>query len=530
MLVQRLVNFLKENNYDYLLVNSTNEFLVEYNELEHNARYYLTGFSGSTGEALLDKNGKIYLFVDGRYHKQADDQAYKNVNVVKMQLGETLLSCLKEKIEKNTKIAIVASKISLNFYNNLVKNLEEKNIEICPLNKDYVFDFIKAKAYKNAPIIDIPIEITGKSSEEKIKEIQNELNENEIRFVSNLEQIAWLLNKRSYSGNFSSCFKAKMIIEKNNYKVFYSDDLKEFYNYLKNTPKTILYVSKNISYGDYLLIKNKSIELKEDKIEIKKSIKNEAEIHHLKTCFERTDKVVSKISDIVNSSLSLTEQELVKIVESEFYANGATSLSFNTILASGKNSALAHYATDMNSITEIKNGDLVLLDCGAYFEGGYSTDITRVFCLGEPSTLSKKVYTTVLKANLNAYNATITKDLSGFDIDKIARDEITKANIEGFNFNHSTGHGVGISVHEFPPSISPSDIAKSTLLEGQVFTIEPGAYNPDFGGVRLENTVYYMNGKIQSFSKMRFEEKLIDRTLLNEKELKWLNNWQAEAK
>lgn len=531
MLVQNLVNFLNDNNYDYLLVNSTNEFLVEYNEIEHNARYYLTGFSGSTGEALLNKKGEIFLFVDGRYHKQADIQSYKNVNVVKMQLGEHLLTALPEKLESNKKLAIVAPKISLNFYNNLSKTLEEKNIEIYALNKDYVLDFVEKKQQKkHAPIIDIPIEITGKSSEEKIKEIQTTFKERECRLISNLEQIAWLLNRRSYSNNFSSSFKAKMIIEKDSYMIFHEDELNNFYDYLKTTENKILYVAKNISYGDYLLIKNKSIELKEDEIELKKSIKNEAEINHLKSCFERTDKVVSKISDIVNSSKSLTEQELVKIVEQEFFAQGATSLSFNTILASGKNSALAHYATDMNVRTPINDGDLVLLDCGAYFEGGYSTDITRVFCFGEPSALAKKVYTTILKANLNAYNIEISEDINGFDIDKTARNIINSANLKGFNFNHSTGHGVGISVHEFPPSISPSELAKTKLLDGQVFTIEPGAYNPDFGGVRLENTVYYTNKKIQSLSKMRFEEKLIDRSILNEKELKWLDKWQAEAK
>ena len=120
--------------------------------------------------------------------------------------------------------------------------------------------------------------------------------------------------------------------------------------------------------------------------------------------------------------------------------------------------------------------------------------------------------------------------MSGFDIDKIARDIINDANLNGFSFNHSTGHGVGISVHEFPPSISPSELAKVPLIDGQIFTIEPGAYNPNFGGVRLENTVYFKNNEIKSFSKMKFEEKLIDRSLLDEKEIKWLDEWQAEAK
>ena len=73
------------------------------------------------------------------------------------------------------------------------------------------------------------------------------------------------------------------------------------------------------------------------------------------------------------------------------------------------------------------------------------------------------------------------------------------------------------------------ELAKNKLKDSMVFTIEPGAYNPDFGGVRLENTVYLKNNKINSFSKIKFEEKLIDRTLLNEEEKQWLDKWQKEA-
>ena len=107
MLKDNLVDFLIKNNYDYLLVNSTNEFLVEYNEIGANARFHLTGFSGSTGEALLNKSGEVYLFVDGRYHKQADNQVFSYVNVVKMGLGETFLASVADKIKDNSKIAIV---------------------------------------------------------------------------------------------------------------------------------------------------------------------------------------------------------------------------------------------------------------------------------------------------------------------------------------------------------------------------------------------------------------------------------------
>lgn len=528
MLKNNLINFLKENDYDYLLVNSTNEFLVEYNEIEMNARYYLTGFSGSTGEALLTKNGDIYLFVDGRYHKQADIQAYKHVNVIKLELGETFLNAFVEKIENNTKIAITSSKISLNFYKNLSEKLTPKKVTIIPLENDPVFNFVKTQTLKTAPIIDIPLKITGKSSEEKISELQLLLKQNEAYIVTNLEQIAWLSNKRSFAQNFSSSFKSKMIIEKDSFKIYLENQLPEFYQYLKTSKKHFLYTEKHISFGDYLLIKENSTALSTDIVEQKKSIKNEAEIQHLKKCFKRTDKVVDKISKIVKSAKSLTEQELVTIVEKEFFAQGALSLSFNTILASGKNSALAHYSTDMTNQTFINEGDFVLLDCGAYYEGGYATDITRVFCFGKPSKLAKQVYTSVLKANLNAYHIDIKENISGFDIDKKAREIIADCNLEYFNFNHATGHGVGISVHEFPPSISPSELAKTPLQNGMVFTIEPGLYNPEFGGVRLENTVYFQNNQIQSFSKMKFEEHLIDYSLLNEHEKAWLQQWQKK--
>ena len=158
-----------------------------------------------------------------------------------------------------------------------------------------------------------------------------------------------------------------------------------------------------------------------------------------------------------------------------------------------------------------------MLDCGGYYEGGYATDITRTFLAGNDAksdSLQKRVYTTVLKAFLNAYHLDIDEYTTGFDIDQKARSIIEENKPEGFLFSHGTGHGVGISVHEYPPSISPGELSKKPLKEGMCFTIEPGIYNDDWGGVRLENTVFLskINGilKLQSLSKVSFDEKLID--------------------
>ena len=105
-------NFMVDNNLKYLLVNSTNEFLVEYNSLEENSRYKLTNFSGSTGEALVTPE-TIYLFVDGRYHIQADNEVnHEIVTVVKLQQGQIYLDELIKKIPEHATIGLFSKKNS----------------------------------------------------------------------------------------------------------------------------------------------------------------------------------------------------------------------------------------------------------------------------------------------------------------------------------------------------------------------------------------------------------------------------------
>ena len=115
-IVVKTRKFLKDNNFDYLLVNSTNEYLAEYSDLKENSRYILTDFSGSCGDVLLsDKD--LFLFVDGRYHQQADNETdSKVVTVEKLKIGETFLGSLVEKISENSTIAIVSKKVSVSFF------------------------------------------------------------------------------------------------------------------------------------------------------------------------------------------------------------------------------------------------------------------------------------------------------------------------------------------------------------------------------------------------------------------------------
>ena len=198
-------------------------------------------------------------------------------------------------------------------------------------------------------------------------------------------------------------------------------------------------------------------------------------------------------------------------------------MSFKSIVAKDRNSALAHYSK-CSKDEVLEDGSLVLIDCGAYYEQGLATDITRVFVKGKPSELQKRVYTTVLKMFLNAYNSNFK---TGYEIDALARDIYSKNEIEGFEFNHGLGHGIGINVHEYPPNLSKNEIAKAEIKDNMCFTIEPGLYNEKHFGVRLENSCYMKDSKITSFVNMNYEKKLIDFSMLTEQEKEWLKEFEV---
>src|SRR5574344_225407 len=114
-LLSSIRKYMKENKIDYLLINSTNEFLVEYPKQEENARYYLTGFTGDTGDALVTED-KVFLFVDGRFYEQADKEANKTTTVVKMPITQNFIDALFEKVDSNKTFTMLLTKNSENRY------------------------------------------------------------------------------------------------------------------------------------------------------------------------------------------------------------------------------------------------------------------------------------------------------------------------------------------------------------------------------------------------------------------------------
>lgn len=506
----KLREFMAEEKIDCLLVNSTNKFLVEYNTLAENSRYKLTGFSGSTGDVLVTRDD-VFLFVDGRYHIQADLEVDKNViEVVKLQTGQTFLGELYKRIPKNAILGVFSQKVSQKMLELLESKVSVKLLACDPLDN--------ADCVETSQVVKIDESLTGLTVEEKLKAL--DIKDDEAILLTNLEEVSYIFNLRDFSVPFSSKIKAKAVLEKDNAQIFYAKDLVDYENYIKSLNKKIFVDKGSINAYDFALVKDRVIE--GAPVKLMKSVKTDAEISHYKDAFKRTDNAVLATRKFIEENDNISEFDIAQMLEEEFMKNGAKSLSFNSIVAKDKNSALAHYSK--SSKTEIlKDGSLVLIDCGAYFEGGLATDITRVFVKGEPNELQKTVYTTVLKAFLRAYN---TKNVTnGFDIDSKTREFFNENAPDGFVFNHGLGHGLGINVHEAPPNLSANEIAKTPIENNMCFTIEPGLYNSEHFGVRLENSCYLDNGKIQSFVHVPYEKKLIDFSMLTEEEKVWLDEF-----
>ena len=548
-MIDYLNKLLDEKNAKYLLVNSTNEFLTEFNDLNQNARYHLTGFNGSSGDVIYSKD-KIWLFVDPRYHELAQLQVKdKNIEIVKLALSQSFFEGVKSIIkDKHDKILINPKKISFNFFKLFSSYFE--NYEF--LNNDPVLDFVKPqKIDTSLPLSFVPKYISGLSAFQKINKLKKSLKSNEdALFISNLADIAYFTNLRNYSQNYSSSFFARLLVFKNKPAILFTDfklpnkndfnqalniaKQDEYINFLNNCDniKNILLNKNSINLFDYNFL-NIKFNIKPDNFSSNlKAIKTKEEINHLKSAFSRTDKVMQKVQKLVNGEENITEAQLFEFVEKEFKnEQSATNLSFSPIVGFGSNSSIIHYSVADEKCT-LKDGDFVLLDTGGYFEGGYATDITRTFCRNLPNEKQKEIYTFVLKAFLNAFFAKNVKN--GYKLDKIARNILNEKKSEGFLFNHALGHGVGVNVHEMPPSISKSKFSKRKLKPNMVFTIEPGAYKEKCFGVRLENTVYTVKKgnklKIRTLVKFPIEEKCIDFGLFSKDEKRLFRKYKRLTK
>lgn len=239
----------------------------------------------------------------------------------------------------------------------------------------------------------------------------------------------------------------------------------------------------NLTVKEYKAIKKTIKKLKPFEIFEHRAIKDEFEISQIEKACKLGDKTFEYILKKIR--LGVSEKELAYEMELYIKKSGG-DLSFDPIVAFGENSSVPHHqiGDKVLRVRDDNDGQFVLLDFGVKINN-YCSDMTRTVFFGKPSKKQIKIYETVLGAQREAVKKLKIREIGGirgFEVDKVARDYILS---QGYpSIPHSLGHGIGIEVHEHPFLSSKS---KDTLKNGMVFSIEPGIYIEEFGGVRIED-------------------------------------------
>ncbi|MBI3351789.1 MAG: M24 family metallopeptidase [Nitrospirae bacterium] len=562
----RLVrNKMTEKNLSGLIVRGTDRFLNEYVPESESTRVWVSGFSGSAGDLFITLRD-AFLFVDGRYHLQAEHQVDPKIfKIEKVPLGTSLEKALIQKIKDlfpatPARIGFEPDRFSIETFDRLKKSAEKLKIETVPLTPSLVEEVRGPIKEKTGKIWKISPSLTGFPAAQKLARLREFMSFNgiDLWFVQTLDEIAYLTNLRGNEIPYQATFKSLVLVTSDRCYVALPEperaenpelkeltliDIDDWKNILKNSEKnrTVGYDPSTTTEAIRMILVShsfKTIPLPSP-IATMKANKTPEELTHMIKAFAKADQVVNKAKHWLcrktSSGEKISETRFAEKVAKLFKQSGAFSLSFHIISAAGKNGAVIHYSNP-DPDRMISNGELMLLDTGAYYEGGYATDLTRTFLVGDSKTKGteeqKKIFTTVLKGAIAGMDAGFPKGTSGAALDAIVRAPLWKA---GYNYNHGTGHGVGINVHESPPRISSQ--GDSILEKGHVFSIEPGIYLSEFGGVRIENLCTVIDHPkypdwltVTPLTFSPLDERLIDHSLLSREEKKWLRWYKNQSK
>ena len=349
----------------------------------------------------------------------------------------------------------------------------------------------------------------------KIKEIQHKISEENLDafFFTSSANIFYLTNFKSSYGFVILTPSHKIFITDNRYYLEARKKLKTWQIILiDNTKKQIEQLAEIMyEYG------GKKIGFEEDKITLSfyKNLKNKTnaklvgyngflndfrktktneEIFILSEAISKTDKIFKKILNEIPKSTS--ELDIRRRIINNIFLEDGEGESFPSIVAIGKNSAVPHHETYKEPI---RKNNIILIDMGIKFKG-YCSDFTRVIAYGKVDEELTKIFKIVKEAHQTALDI-IKPKIPAKEIDKAARKVIEKYGY-GKYFTHSTGHGIGVEIHEAPRISQFSD---EIIEENMVFTIEPGIYIPGKGGIRLESVVVARKNEVEILTKTPLE-------------------------
>jgi len=549
--INQLRNILNKQNCDAYIIPKNDEYFGEYVPKNKDRLKFISGFTGSTGLALILKN-KSYLFVDGRYTLQAKKEICKDFKICEIPKIKPYY------ILKNLNKEITLGFDPKLFTSNTLKNIISNSlIKIKPINNNLIDTIWKNKTkVNNNKFYILEKKYHGESFVNKISKVSKFLKFKDIHYLltTAVENISWLLNIRGSDASSSPLTNGKILFNKNGKIIFFTNIkkitpqikksfgkkvifIKEelFVNYLRKIKNSKILIDKktcSFYYEKNIHSSNKLIDI-EDPIYLLKAIKNKTEISNAKIAHLFDGIALTKFIFWLKNNYRKTKITEVsaqnKLEKYKKQNKNYLYPSFNTISGFGGNGAIVHYRSNNNTNKEIKGNNLYLLDSGSqYFYG--TTDVTRTIAIGNLSSFQKKIYSYVLKSHIAVASYKLKKSTLGKHIDKIARVPLLKL---GYNYSHGTGHGVGyfLNVHEGPQGLSPFNNHK--ILPGMILSNEPGFYKENNFGIRIENLIYCKkinnnHSKFINLTMVPIDKDCINNKLFNKNEINWINNYHQK--
>ena len=549
---------------DGFIIPRTDDYQGEYVPACAERLAWLTGFTGSWGLALVLQQ-RAALFVDGRYTEQARDQSdarlFEQCHLIDLPPYQWLETALPPKARLgydatlHTEESLTRIRQSVEKVGGVLVAVEQNPVDMVWTDRP---------ALPCAPVKVHPLEFAGEATSAKLTRIRQALahEKADALLVTDPHNLAWIFNIRGNDVSHTPLPHGRALIHTSG-KALLAIDPRKISAALQDvlaphatlvSPDALMPAleqaarekqairidpaTASLHFISAIKQAGGSIIRGLDPVSLMKSQKNETEKNGTRAAHLRDGAAMTRFLHWLNEEAPkghLTEIEAAeKLEEFRSASNALVDLSFPSISAAGPHAALPHYRVSTQTNRTLENG-FYLIDSGGQYQDG-TTDITRTIAVGPVSDEMKDRYTRVLKGMIAIARAVFPKGTSGAQLDALARQSLWEI---GCDFDHGTGHGVGsfLSVHEGPQRLSK--IGTTPLEIGMILSDEPGYYKTGSYGIRIENLVLveervFAGGDrpMLGFETLTFapiDTRPIEKTLLSESEIGWLNAYHAEV-
>ncbi|KAK2727428.1 hypothetical protein QYM36_008048 [Artemia franciscana] len=537
----------------------------EYLSPRDKRRDYITGFTGSSGYAVITEN-QACLWTDGRYFLQAVQEMDENWTLMKEGTAESVsyTEWIGKNLPAGARIGADPWLVTHSSWENLENDVNKYGQELVAVDKNLV-DAI----WEDRPGVDVypiqPLEIyyTGRTWKSKVREVIQKIKAEKAAcyIVTTLDDIAYgRLHLFVDSDKVTVAVRQHLHLEPGSFveidiresgaegialdvkvELHAYEELKDFiHSMVGTTDQGQFWFSPFCSQSIVSVIPKSRRLCKTSPITLMKNVKNPVELQGILESHIRDGAALCEFFSWLEQTVDSSEVDELTAVEKsrEFRSSyeNFVGLSFSTIASSGPNGAFVHYKPKEETCRKLSREEMFLLDSGAHYKDG-TTDVTRTVHLGVPTDFQRECYTRVLKGHIAIRNTVCPVKTKGNQLDCLARIHLWNV---GLDYNHGTGHGVGhyLNVHEDPIGIHRRPYPEDPGLDvGMVISNEPGYYQEGGFGIRIENLVHvvaastnYNCGKFVTFEDLTFvphQRKLIDPGLLTSDEVSYIDSYHT---